>query len=319
MAKFSIFETDVRLNLAYDNFSFDTFVSSTSTLYIYESVEGRTISLKGTGFVVNGANELIAGTVDKVYFGPDGGGRNSISARVDDVNARATDLMNYDGATMEAGIQFMDTLLEGETRVRGVDGAKVSMALTTQELNDDSYTGGPDVVRGNFSEDSYFYGDTEDLNGSGSLRGGDLDFRGTTTSIRGDGDDLSAVSMLIGGDDRIVLLDPTTSDYDNLGTYVYGDVDGVSGNAAVIGGDDFIDVRLVDYANGSTNLYGDARTISATSNVFGGDDIIYGSRTLANNIYGDARTIDTGGGFIAGNDLIYAVHLATVFMAMNKA
>lgn len=199
----------------------------------------------------------------------------------------------------------MDTLLEGETRVSWVNGALVGMALTTQKMNDDSYTGSSDVVRGNFGKESYFYADTDDLNGSGSLRGGDLDFRGVTRSIRDDADDAVAVGMLIGGDDRIVLLDPTTSNYAGSLTFVYGDADGISGNAAVIGGDDFIDVRLVDNMGGQTFLYGDVRGVAATANLFGGDDIIYGSRTLRNNIYGDSYNVSAGAGFIAGNDRIY--------------
>ena len=82
----STLAVDYRISGTFDSLSFQSFVSSTDTTYSYTTSFGNAVTLTGTGFAVNGFNDLTSGTIkpNMVVAGP----RCSIQPSVEEVAER---------------------------------------------------------------------------------------------------------------------------------------------------------------------------------------------------------------------------------------
>ena len=293
-------------------YGFGNLISASDSSYVYVTNNIYRITLTGYGFTTDSNDLPASGTVTGIsisrFAEPE-----TVIGQISDIEVQATDLITSPGSAAISNAQFWRTILDGNTTLFMGPNVTGIVSLAAQSIADGSITGDTEVVRGQFKAvTSGVFGTVETVAGTAFVNGGSLDFYGVAEIVSGDVRSASDTSVVLGGDDVIVLRNPVIPGYAGRTIVATGDAMLVADSATLIGGVDRIDARDLRHSGGSVRLVGDVGDITETTRVIGGNDVIFGSATLGNTIYGDADSVAFDAVLTGGRDTLYGGTAADV-------
>ncbi len=305
---FSDLQTFVNFD-SYD-FSFDSFVSATSTSYSWLTPGGATLTLHGTDIALNIFNEPVAGTITSASLSYANGNPNDpdlVLTGFDPVDLSDYSIVDATGSELYAFFAGGDTTLIGPETIGAGWFFGDFGTIIVDTINGDDF-----FVTGTFGEFSEIVGSTFFVEQGATLNSGTLTFDGAAPFVSGDAYELDGAATLFGGDDSITMQDATAAQIGYPEIFLYGDVIRVDGGSILHAGDDTIDARAIEDTSITRVLIrGDTFGVFQNESgfehgeVYGGNDTLYGSETIDNYIIGDIDQIFVLSDFEAGNDTIY--------------
>jgi len=282
----------------FDSLNFQSFVSSTSTSYSYTSRFGNAVTLMGTGFAVDGSNNLTAGNVTSISVDIDDDMSEDLT--ISGLTLLGSDIYN---AAQISNTAFWELILQGPTEIIQGD-FEFDFAADFLVLTSGSHIGGDDVfVNGADVDNGSIYGDALLLAGTAILQGGN-DVLDTADLVFGEVNAVQGSAMLIGGNDNIVFTqDFTIDEFGTSGSVnVVGEAISAENSSIVEGGDDLIDLRIL--SEGLAFAQGDVLEVIDSASVTGGNDTLYGG---ANNdiLTGDVEDVEDQASLIGGDDTLF--------------
>ncbi len=302
MANFEV-TSDSDIGVFADDPTFASFISSTTTSYVYLSDDGQRVTLTGVNIVVNGSNQFVSGQIERVTVGTTDGS-TTVALTVTDLSIDGTLLLGSAGAGAPAKAEYWDVLVAGETRFHAEAGGEALFFGDGKEIDSGTFNGDDVFVTGDWVDlfDSRVFGSFERVDGTAIVTSGTTHFTGYARLIYGDYDFVADTAFAQGGDD-ILVVKPLTGGGPAATIKVLGEAFSIENSATVVGGDDVIDASGGDTLTSGYTLFGDTERLLDSATLFGGNDTITGHDMSSNFIVGDVASVSNGR-LIGGDDLI---------------
>ncbi|MEL7098615.1 MAG: calcium-binding protein [Pseudomonadota bacterium] len=273
--------------------NFLSYVTHDATSYTWQTSNGHSVTLVGTGLTVSGSNILNGGTVTSVQIDL---GNDSPLAPDIVISGFSFDMASVSFSTrFGSGAELWNFVLAGEISTYIPPATGISLNMFGDFISNGTSSiraASDDVLVGNGA--GLISGDGGTISGGQVVAGYDR-ITGDLKSAYGDVTGMSGDGLLVGGNDTITVDGGTVV----TAVRLYGDTGSVGNTAVVFGGDDLLNLNGAAGFNNFAS--GDATLVLLEALLVAGDDTIRGSAGN-DSLYGDAEGI--AGTFKAGNDEI---------------